>query len=52
MTSFTLDVIDVVVIGLYLLVIIGIGFWVSRRTDTEEDYFMMAVLALKMLHNE
>ncbi len=40
MTSFTLDVIDVVVIGLYLLVIIGIGFWVSRRTDTEEDYFL------------
>ncbi|MDA1333502.1 MAG: sodium transporter, partial [Bacteroidetes bacterium] len=40
MTSFTLDLIDVIVIGIYLLVIIGIGLWVSRRTDTEEDYFL------------
>lgn len=31
---------DIIVIGLYVAVTIGIGMWASRRTSTEEDYFL------------
>ena len=40
MTSFELDTLDIIVIGVYLIGIVGIGFWVSRKTASEEDYFL------------
>ena len=40
MISFELDTLDLIVIGVYLIGIVGIGFWVSRKTESEEDYFL------------
>ncbi len=35
-----LTTIDLVIIGLYLLGLIGLGLWFSRRQKTTEDYFV------------
>lgn len=37
---FGLTIADVIVIALYFAVIIGIGFWASRRIKNQEDYFL------------
>ena len=38
--DFTLHPIDYTVIGLYFLLILGIGFYVARRTQSGEDLFL------------
>ena len=40
MPSFELALADILVIVSYVVVIITIGLWVSRRTTTTEDYFL------------
>lgn len=37
---FGLDIIDIVVIGIYFTVIIGIGIWASKRIKNQEDYLL------------
>ena len=37
---FGLEVIDILVIVLYFAMMIGIGFWSSRRIKNQEDYFL------------
>ncbi|MBN1973368.1 MAG: sodium:solute symporter family protein [Sedimentisphaerales bacterium] len=37
---FGLSVIDIIVIIVYFLVVIGIGFWSMRRIKNQEDYFL------------
>ena len=40
MPDFSLTTIDIITIITYLFAIIGIGIWVSRKTETSEDYFL------------
>ncbi|MGY2002581.1 sodium:solute symporter family transporter [Blastococcus sp. SYSU DS1024] len=40
MPEFDLATVDLVVIGAYVVMIIGIGYWVSRRTSDSDDYFL------------
>ncbi|MCC5914964.1 MAG: sodium:solute symporter [Balneolaceae bacterium] len=40
MPDFSLHIIDVIVIVVYIVVILWIGFWVSRNTEDTEDYFL------------
>jgi solute:Na+ symporter, SSS family len=40
MPDFSLHLIDLIVIAVYIVVILWIGFWVSRNTDDTEDYFL------------
>jgi SSS family solute:Na+ symporter len=40
MEIFGLALIDVIVIGVYLLVLIGIGIWASTRIKSREDFFL------------
>ena len=40
MPSFDLALIDIVVMISYVVGIIGFGLWVSRKNDSEEDYFL------------
>ena len=35
-----LEIIDLVVIGVYFIVIIGIGIWASKRIKNQEDYLL------------
>ncbi len=39
-THRTLAPIDVIIIGIYFLIVFGIGFYFSRRERTSEDYFL------------
>lgn len=40
MNSGLLTNVDYAVIAVYLLGMIGLGFWISRRQKTAEDYFL------------
>ncbi|MDO5494021.1 MAG: sodium/solute symporter [Nesterenkonia sp.] len=40
MPDFDLHPIDLVVIGAYVVLIIGIGYWSGRRTKDSDDYFL------------
>ena len=40
MPRFELTSLDLFTVGLYAALVVAIGFWVSRRTDTTEDYFL------------
>ncbi|HCD51697.1 MAG TPA: sodium transporter [Balneolaceae bacterium] len=40
MPDFSLDTIDFVTIGIYIIAIMAIGIWVSRKTETSDDYFL------------
>jgi solute:Na+ symporter, SSS family len=40
MQTFDLAIIDIVVMITYIIAIIGFGLWVSRKNDSEEDYFL------------
>lgn len=40
MPDFSLHTIDVVTIVVYIIAIMGIGIWVSRKTETSDDYFL------------
>ena len=37
---FGLTVLDLIVIAIYFLIIISIGFWAMRRIGNQEDYFL------------
>ena len=37
---FGLEIIDIIVIVLYFVIMIAIGFWSSRRINNQEDYFL------------
>lgn len=37
---FGLEIIDLIVIGVYFIVIIGIGIWASKRIKNQEDYLL------------
>src|SRR5713101_6642535 len=39
-THRTLETVDLAIIGLYFVVIFGIGFYFSRKERTSEDYFL------------
>src|SRR5258708_39013969 len=36
----SLETLDIVIIGVYFLLIFGIGFYFSRKERTSEDYFL------------
>ncbi len=40
MTFFGLSLMDIIVIVVYFMAMIGIGFWSMRRIKSEEDYFL------------
>lgn len=40
MPAFALAPLDYLAVGAYLVVIVGIGFWVARATATSEEYFL------------
>jgi solute:Na+ symporter, SSS family len=40
MSGFQLSALDLYMVGAYSLIIIAIGFWVGRKTETAEDYFL------------
>lgn len=40
MPDFSLHTVDVVTIVVYIIAIMGIGIWVSRKTETSDDYFL------------
>jgi len=40
MPDFSLTTIDLVTIVVYIVAIMGIGIWVSRKTETSDDYFL------------
>ena len=40
MPDFSLDTMDFVTIGIYIIAIMAIGIWVSRKTETSDDYFL------------
>lgn len=40
MPAFTLTPLDYWMVAIYLVVIVAIGFWVARQTQTTEDYFL------------
>ena len=40
MLEFELVAVDLITIGVYLVIVIGVGFLASRRTKTTEDYFL------------
>ena len=40
MPDFSLHLIDIIIIIVYIIGIVGIGIWVSRSTDDTEDYFL------------
>ncbi len=40
MPDFSLTTIDLVTIVIYIIAIMGIGIWVSRKTETSDDYFL------------
>jgi solute:Na+ symporter, SSS family len=40
MPQFQLSTLDLVMVGVYTVVIIAIGVWVGRKTKTTEDYFL------------
>ncbi len=46
---FGLPVIDIIVILLYFVVIIGIGFWSMRRINDQEDFFLAGRRSGKIL---
>jgi Na+/proline symporter len=37
---FGLEIVDIVVIAIYFLFVIGIGYWASRRIKNQEDYLL------------
>lgn len=40
MPEFTLHAVDLVMVGLYVVFIIAVGFYVSKRASTTDDYFL------------
>jgi len=38
--TITLKLLDKMMIGLYAVVVLGLGFWLSRKTQTSEGYFL------------
>ena len=40
MPDFSLTGIDFTTIIIYIIAIMGIGIWVSRKTETSDDYFL------------
>lgn len=40
MPDFSLHLIDIIIIIVYIIGIVGIGIWVSRSTEDTEDYFL------------
>lgn len=40
MPDFELETVDYLIIGAYVVMILGIGFWAARRTGSSEDYFL------------
>jgi solute:Na+ symporter, SSS family len=40
MPDFDLAAIDLVIIGAYIVGILGIGFWVGRKKQDSESYFL------------
>lgn len=40
MPEFQLVTVDLVVIACYVVVILGIGFWVGRKKEDSESYFL------------
>ena len=40
MRSGAFGTLDWVAVGIYLCVILGIGYWATRRSDTSDDYFL------------
>ena len=40
MPDFELSGVDVAIVGLYVVVIVGIGFWAGRGTKNSDDYFL------------
>ena len=40
MLEFELTTIDLITIGVYAVIVLGVGFLASRRTSTTEDYFL------------
>lgn len=40
MPDFSLTGIDITTIIIYIIAIMGIGIWVSRKTETSDDYFL------------
>lgn len=40
MSEFSLSTLDMVMVVIYIVGIVALGFWVARRTKTTEDYFL------------